>query len=69
MLKSYLGVATSAASCLYTFLSRCRHQQGQALALGPNCTLLTADGRPLVGRDGDFLFLGKDGKSLVDRGE
>ncbi|WIA39755.1 hypothetical protein OEZ86_005813 [Tetradesmus obliquus] len=41
--------------------------QGQALALGPNCTLLTADGRPLVGRDGDFLFLGKDGKSLVDR--
>jgi hypothetical protein len=44
-------------------------QQGQALALGPNCTLLTADGRPLVGADGDFIFLGKDGKTLVDQGK
>jgi hypothetical protein len=42
--------------------------QGQALALGPQCTLLTADGRPLVGADGDFLFLGGDGKTLVDKG-
>lgn len=42
--------------------------QGQVLSLGPNCSLMTADGRHLVGTDGEFLCLGPDGVTLVDAG-
>lgn len=42
--------------------------QGQVLSLGPNCTLMTADGKHLVGADGEWLCLGPDGVTLVDAG-
>jgi hypothetical protein len=51
------------ALCLCCFL------QGQVLSLGPNCTLMTADGKHLVGADGEWLCLGPDGVTLVDAGE
>jgi hypothetical protein len=43
-------------------------QQGDVLSLGPNCSLLMADGRSLVDADGNFLCLGSDGVSLVNAG-
>ncbi len=42
--------------------------QGQVLSLGPNSTLMTADGKQLVGTNGEFLCIAPDGVSLVDAG-
>lgn len=42
--------------------------QGQVLSLGPNCSLITADGKHLVGADEDCLCLAPDGVTLVDAG-
>lgn len=64
-IKSCLLLATCCervAACL------CCCLQGQVLSLGPNCTLMTADGKHLVGADGEWLCLGPDGVTLVDAG-